>query len=222
MSNPKSNDTGLAPTPEPALPRKPGRPRSAEADRAILVATLDLLAEVGLQALSIEQVAARAGVGKKTVYRRWSSKNDLVCDAIRTMQAELPLIDTGNLRHDLMVMHRTALASLAAAPIMRPLYLRLASELHANPPVFQAFLTELVQPRFEQFKAVVRRAQERGEVSSDLDLDLVVDMLIGPMLFRWVSIDALRPAPSSADATSLAEHTVDLALSCLGSRGEPV
>jgi AcrR family transcriptional regulator len=222
MSKTRVNGAEPAAAAEAGLTRrKPGRPRSADADRAILAATLGLLADVGLQALSIEQVAARAGVGKKTVYRRWPSKDALVSDAIRSVQAQMPLIDTGNLRHDLIAMHTAALTSLATAPLMRPLYLRLAGEFHSNPAAFQVFLTELVQPRFEQFTEAVKKAQERGDLRRDLDPDLLVDMLIGPMLFRWAFTDILRPATSAPDAATLAEQTVDLALSSLGSRGDP-
>src|SRR5580692_5441762 len=80
-----------------------GRPRSQEADRAILAATLDLLASRGLAAMSIEEIAARAGVGKATIYRRWSSKGLLALDAFVTAFAEQqPLPDTGTLRGDLI------------------------------------------------------------------------------------------------------------------------
>jgi AcrR family transcriptional regulator len=215
----KNTSTAMAAAREPvSTARRPGRPRSAEAGKAILGAALGLLAEVGLQALSIEQVAARAGVGKKTIYRRWPSKDALVCDAIRSMQSQMPVIDTGNLRDDLIAMYRTALGSLAAVPLMRPLYLRLASEFHANPAVFQVFLTQLVLPRFEQFTQSVRNAQARGEIRQDLDLDLVADVLIGPILSRWVFTGMLRPAPTTADTASLAEQIAELLLRCLGSR----
>src|SRR5690349_24183101 len=80
-----------------------GRPRSAEADRAILTATVDLLAERGLAAMSIEEVAARAGVGNTTIYRRWPSKGLLALDAfVDSFREEQPLPDTGTLRGDLL------------------------------------------------------------------------------------------------------------------------
>src|ERR1700726_424948 len=93
------------PAAEPASPAgaQRGRPRSAEADRSILAATLDLLAERGLDAMSIEEIAARAGVGKATIYRRWSSKGLLALDAfVVSFRAEQPLPDTGTLRGDLI------------------------------------------------------------------------------------------------------------------------
>src|SRR6476620_10356561 len=80
-----------------------GRPRSQEADRAILTATVELLAERGLAAMSIEEVAARAGVGKTTIYRRWPSKGLLALDAfVGSFREEQPLPDTGTLRGDLL------------------------------------------------------------------------------------------------------------------------
>ena len=204
-----------------ASPRKPGRPRSREADTAILDATVALLAEVGFQALSIERVAALAHVGKKTIYRRWSSKEALVCDAIRTLQSEMPFLDTGNLRDDLAAMHRNALAVLEGVPVMRPLYLRLASEIYANPAVFDTFLEELVMPRFEAVKQLIRRAQDRGEVRSDIDLDLIIDLLMGPVLSRWLFAGLLAPAMSEADTTRFIHQLVDLQLGVVGGRDWP-
>lgn len=201
-------------------PRKPGRPRSREADAAIIEATIALLADVGYQALSLERVAALAHVGKKTIYRRWSSKEALVCDAIRSLQSEMPLLDTGNLRDDLAAMHRNALATLAAAPVMRSLYLRLAGEMHANPSVFGVFLAELVVPRFEALNHLVRRAQERGEIRSDIGLSLIVDILIGPVLARWMFAGVLVPTMAESDMASSVAELVDLTLFAVGKRAE--
>jgi AcrR family transcriptional regulator len=196
-------------------PRKPGRPRSAQAHHAILQATLTLLAEVGLQSLSIERVAARAGVGKKTIYRRWSSKEALVSAAIQSLQAEMPVVDTGNLRVDLLAMYRTALYSLTAAPVMRPLYLKLAAEYFSHPAIFEVFVAQLIVPRFQQFTRLVEQAQSRGEIRQDLDRDVVVDILLGPMVFRWLFMNVLRPAPSPAEADLQTEQLVDLVLGWL-------
>src|SRR5260370_18750172 len=96
--------------------RKPGRPRSAQAQKAIIDATLELLAEEGFQGLSIEAVAARAGVGKTTIYRRWSSKEELVMEAIRQVQIDVPVMDTGNFRNDLAALLQTAYQGFMALP----------------------------------------------------------------------------------------------------------
>src|SRR6266566_4619906 len=82
--------------------RKAGRPRSAQSHQAILEATLALFAEEGLQGLSIEAIAERARVGKTTIYRRWSSKEDVIKDALNLFRADNPIPDTGNIRNDLL------------------------------------------------------------------------------------------------------------------------
>ena len=88
----------------------PGRPRSERADRAIIDAALSLFAEPGPEGLCIEQVAARAGVGKATIYRRWPGKEDLLLDAIATLQAPLPEPRGVSVREDLV----TLLSAMAA------------------------------------------------------------------------------------------------------------
>src|SRR5579859_3193180 len=206
------------PAAEDELRRKPGRPRSAQAHQSILDATLELLAEVGLQAMSIEQVAARAAVGKKTIYRRWSSKEALVLDAIRSIQADMPVMDTGHLRDDLISMYQTAWRSLQARPLIRPLYLRLLSECDAHPAVFHMFVSQLALPRFHQFVQMVEKAQARGEIRQDLDLQLVTDLLIGPMLFRWMVTNMLLPSPTRTDLASFPEQITDLVLHCLAGK----
>lgn len=198
--------------------RKPGRPRSKEAHQAILDAALELLAEVGFQAMSIEQVAARAAVGKKTIYRRWSSKEALVLDAIRSIQAEMPVIDTGHVRDDLISMYRAAWQSLQSRPLIRPLYLRLLSECDANPAVFHVFVSQLALPRFHQFMQMLEKAQARGDIRQDLDLHLVTDLLIGPMLFRWMATSILLPSPTQADLASFTEQVTHLVLHCLAGK----
>src|SRR6266446_6100976 len=99
-----------------AAPR--GRPRSQEADRAILTATADLLAERGLAAMSIEEVAARAGVGKTTIYRRWPSKGLLALDAfVASFREEQPQPDTGTLRGDLLAALRAWVRAVTHTPM---------------------------------------------------------------------------------------------------------
>src|SRR5437899_12567871 len=94
---------------EPVLVvRKAGRPRSVQSHQAILEATLEIFAEEGLQGLSIEAIAERAGVGKTTIYRRWSSKEDVIKDALDLFRGEHPLPDTGNIRDDLLYIAKEA------------------------------------------------------------------------------------------------------------------
>ena len=86
---------------EESEPQRPvGRPRSAEVHSAILTATVELFAEEGFDGMSLEAVANRAGVGKTAIYRRWSSKEALVLDALKVLSVEVPIVDTGNFRED--------------------------------------------------------------------------------------------------------------------------
>src|SRR2546429_3715813 len=117
--------------PGPGAPR--GRPRSQEADLAILTATVGLLAERGLAAMSIEEVAARAGVGKTTIYRRWPSKGLLALDAfVISFRAEQPLPDTGSLRGDLLSALRAWVRAVTQTA-MGPLLTGLIAEAQHDP-----------------------------------------------------------------------------------------
>src|SRR5512142_1481611 len=124
-----------------------GRPRSAEADRAILTATADLLAERGLAAMSIEEVAARAGVGKTTIYRRWPSKGLLALDAfVISFRAEQPLPDTGSLRGDLLSALRAWVRATTQTP-MGPMLTGLIAEAQHDPERRGAWRDRGLEPR---------------------------------------------------------------------------
>ena len=103
---------------DPSPARAIGRPRDARADRAILTATLQLMAERGVRDLRMDDVAERAGVGKATIYRRYRSKDELVSDAVATLVSEIAIPDTGSTRADLMALMTQAVelysGSLAA------------------------------------------------------------------------------------------------------------
>jgi AcrR family transcriptional regulator len=162
--------------------RRPGRPRSAEADRAILGAALQLAAEGGLSRLTMEAVAARAGVGKATVYRRWDSKEELFIDALRSVAGELDPPDTGSFRGDWIAIFGADQQAISPAAVR--IVPRLLSESADDPPLYRAVIDTMVAPRREIGRAVTRRAMERGEIRADLDPDLVVDMVVGPLVYR--------------------------------------
>src|SRR5689334_2502748 len=195
--------------------RRPGRPRSAQAHQAILDAALALLAEKGFEAMSIEEVAERAGVGKTTIYRRWSSKTELVIEALRNLQAEFPIIeiDTGSLRSDLIAFLQTAARSQASSSLVRDLLLRLVSELQSHPDFFKTFTPRLLTPRIEYFAGMVERAKARGELRDDLDWQLVLELVAGPIFYRVIFGDSIVPAPAD-----WAERIVDALLQGLAPR----
>jgi AcrR family transcriptional regulator len=168
-----------------AVRRPPGRPRSERSHQAIVVATLELLAEQGFQQLTMEQVARRAGVGKATIYRRWPAKADLVKDAIRYFSAELPVPDTGSLAGDWAVLSEAviAVARNRNAALLMP---RLLSEVAQDAEMHAVFSAWLVEPRREVLRTVLRRAMERGELRDDADPELLIDMLVGPIIYRFI------------------------------------
>jgi len=158
-----------------------GRPRSEEAHQAILDATLALLAEVGFSALTVEGVAARAGVGKATIYRRWPSKVPLVVEAFGGLPA-FEEADTGSLAGDLKAMLRAYLELFNKTPLATVLP-ALASE-RAHDPALAELFNPVLRQRRSPLTAALERAKARGEIPSDTDLELAADLIVGPIAVR--------------------------------------
>lgn len=163
--------------------RTPGRPRSEASHEAIVRATLELLLEVGYRSLTMEAVRARAGVGKATIYRRWASKEELVRDAIVAMHDDFVAPDTGSLRGDYegMAARVLAAAERAGAATFMP---RLLGDAANDPELHAIFYKHLVEPRRNQLREVLERAVARGEIRDDLDLEQVMDLFAGPVVYR--------------------------------------
>jgi AcrR family transcriptional regulator len=195
--------------------RKPGRPRSAQAHKAILDATLELLAEEGFQGLSIEDVAARAGVGKTTIYRRWTSKDELVIDAIQEVQVDLSMVDTGNFRNDLVTLFKTAYKGMMARPLLEQLVLKFIGESYTNPEIFQAFLKQLIIPRFQHFFYMVEQAKARKEIRKDIDPTLVMDLVAGSLYYHWIVTRYVMPM-SSTSPDEWVEQMIDGVMQGIG------
>jgi AcrR family transcriptional regulator len=171
----------------------PGRPRSERAHRAILGAALELVAEQGLSALTMESVAARAGVGKATIYRRWPSKLPLVMEAL----GELPPLqpsDTGSLRRDLVEMLRGFLRLLRSTPLV-PVLLSLSAEASRDPTLARQLRAHFARRR-EPIAAALQRAIGRGELPRELDPELAADLLVGPLLTRVCFTGGRLDAPA--------------------------
>jgi AcrR family transcriptional regulator len=197
--------------------RKPGRPRSAQAHKAILDSTLELLAEEGFQGLSIEEVAARAGVGKTTIYRRWASKDELVMDAIRAVQINLSIVETGNFRNDLMTLFEDAYQGMMTHPLLGQLALKFIGEYQTNSEIFQVFITQLLVPRFQQFRHMVEQAQARNEIRRDIDWTLVIELIGGSLYFHWIITRFLAPS-SSSSADEWVEQMIDMVMQGIGTK----
>jgi AcrR family transcriptional regulator len=162
--------------------RSPGRPRDERADRLILEAALDLFLEVGYDSMSIERVAERAGVGKTTIYRRWPSKEELVVATIDTLYEGMELPDTGDVRVDLksVVRHMHRLIRTTKAGRALP---RMAGEVARGTALGHAYMKCVMAPRVGAVADALQRALERGELRPDLNVQLAVASLVGPMMF---------------------------------------
>ncbi|MEG4942827.1 TetR/AcrR family transcriptional regulator [Microcoleus sp. F4-D5] len=165
--------------------KPPGRPRSAQSHQAILQAALELLAEVGFAAMSMDAIAARAGVGKTTIYRRYASKEELVADAIESIREEIVIPDTGNLQSDIDTLIQNA-AQITLNPIGRQTVAMIISSASSNPQFAQIYWTKYLQPRRKAFAVVLERAKARKEIQADLDSDLIFDTMSGIMLYALI------------------------------------
>jgi AcrR family transcriptional regulator len=165
--------------------RQVGRPRSEEADRAILDAALQLFAEAGFDGLTVEGVAARAGVGKATIYRRYPGKVDLVMAAARVVcLAEVPHLDTGSVAEDLRAIAR-GLVHLLTETVAGPAVAQIVSELDRNPELRHAH-SDFIATRRALTTAAVQRGVERGELVPETDAELVTDLVGGPIFYRYL------------------------------------
>lgn len=162
-----------------------GRPRSVESRRAILHAAMMILQSDGYRALTIEGIAARAGVSKQTIYRWWPSAAYIVLEALTADPHQSLLPDTGALSEDLLGLVRPMVKALAArrGPIMKALI----AEAQADPRFAETFRTTFMAQHREALAALVGRAQLRGEVGVDADPELAADIVYGPMLYRLLN-----------------------------------
>ncbi|MER7791362.1 TetR/AcrR family transcriptional regulator [Streptomyces sp. NPDC097640] len=210
--SPPAPPPGPAPTPASAPAsgcsgaRLPGRPRSAAADAAIIEAALRLIEEgATIGELSIEGIAREAGVGKATLYRRWSGKDALMIDVLRSLEEPSPRPDGVSVRDDLVtileLMRRRGLAKRNSALLRTVL-----TQMHANQKLWRTYDEHVIAARREVLREVLRRGMASGEIRDDLDIDLLADLFTGPMLARAI-LQEWKALPEG-----LAESIVDTVL----------
>ncbi len=163
--------------------RRPGRPRSERADRAIMDATLSLFAESGAAGLCIEKVAARAGVGKATIYRRWPGKEDLLLAAFASLKAPLPEPRGRSVREDLRMLLE-AMSEQFADPRHAREFALLLGEGARYPRLMARYAETVIEPRREVIRSVLRRGTVTGELRGDTDIEAALFMLTGSVLAR--------------------------------------
>ena len=159
-----------------------GRPRVEGLDQALLDVTLELAGEVGLNGMSMDDLAQRAGVSKATIYRRWPSKERLVLEALNQAMRPFDLIDTGSLRGDLddyLTELARRMATGKASDVLPDL---IAASV--RDPNLRNSLDEYIRHRRQPLQTILGRALERGELASETDVEVLIDALIGPFVYR--------------------------------------
>jgi AcrR family transcriptional regulator len=169
----------------PVGPRRPGRPREEATERAITAAARSVLAEQGLTRLSMEHVAARAGVAKSTLYRRWPSKVELAVHAVAVAFDEIDVEDHGSLAADMRAGIDEA-ARLLRDPSTGGAYAALLAESARDPDGVGRAVRSSLSTRLHALVAVsVQRAIERREIRPEMiDVDLLADVVVGSVLHR--------------------------------------
>lgn len=182
--------------------RPPGRPRSERAHRAILRAANELLEGEGFAAVTVDAIAERAGVSKATVYRWWPNRAAVVMDGfLSTVSSEVPFPHTGHAREDIRIhMHR--LAEAFSGKIGRTVA-ALIAEGQTDPELAEALRSRWLSVRRAEAREILELGIERGELRRDLDLEVAVDVLYGPIYYRML----VGHAPLDDDfADALADH----------------
>jgi AcrR family transcriptional regulator len=182
--------------------RGPGRPRSTRADEAIIDAVVALLMEgVAAEVISIEAVAARAGVGKATIYRRWSTKDSLLVDVLASLKGPLPEVAGVSVRDDL----RTLLRPVGQTTTVHSgaLLSCLLTDLRRSPTLHECY-RRIIEPRRELMRQVLRRGITEGVLRPDLDIEAVMAMLVAPML-----AETMLPWYPDLDRETLLERLLD-------------
>ena len=163
-----------------------GRPRDEVARGRILEAALELLEELGFASATTDAIAERAGASKATIYRWWPNKAAVLLEALREAVAqELPFPDTGDLREDIRVQLENFVKLLTGR--RGRIFKAFIAAAQSDPEVASAFLSVWIQPRRAKTKVVLERHRQSGRLRADLDLDLVLDLLYGPLYFRLLA-----------------------------------
>lgn len=193
-----------------------GRPRDESRDQAIREAVVEILSKEGYHDLTIDAVAARAHVGKATVYRRWPGKSELVIDTISSLsQRERPMPDTGSLREDLLSVLNGWRKTLTGR--LGGIVVAVIAELPRNPELAGVYQVETLQSARNVMQAVLHRAAERGEIPEDAPFSLASELAGGVMIYRLI----FQRAPLSEEFVNALVDEALLPMLCTG-RTTPV
>ncbi len=203
-TTPAPSDERVGPGEASPARRGRGRPRDPDTDERITAAAAELMLQRGFDRTTVDDVAARAGVGKATVYRRWPSKDDLAVAAMETLySAEMPEPDTGSVTRDLTESYRAVLIFVNTPE--GEAFLRTSIAESVRDDRIAELYRASTERREEHSRATFRRAIERGEVRPDIDVDCAVQWLGGLLAIRAITH---RPMPAVEDVDTLVEFTL--------------
>jgi len=166
-----------------------GRPRSSDVDKRILDATLTLLAEVGVEKISMETIATKAGVGKSSIYRRWKNKDDLILDALEQLKPEFNISIKGKLDHILFELSRNFTEQMNN-PLGKQMLSLLISTLSSNSQISESYWENHSLPKTKEISNLLQNYLEEESIRKEANLDLVSEFLIGFIIYQLL----LKPA----------------------------
>lgn len=163
--------------------RKPGRPRDEAVDAAVVEATLDLVEEDGLATVSMDAIAERAGVSKASIYRRWPGKGELLVDCVAGLTGDVQQPETGDIRESLVGILRQVRRFFAKAKAGQ-LFPWMVGEVAAGSDLGRRYAEAVILPRRAMMAEVLEAAVDRGELRTDLDIEVAVDQVTGPLVLE--------------------------------------
>lgn len=175
---------------EPTAQR--GRPRSEKADRDILAAALDVLAEAGAAGFSVEAVAQRAGVSKTTIYRRFPGAHDLLAEALSTLNDDLPAVPQCATARDSLIALLNGMRTRAVDTRADRCLPQVMSQAQQNPDLFEIYHDRVVEARRDRIRSILRRGIEAGELRDDVDIELLASMFTAPMIWMTMATPPSR------------------------------
>ena len=184
---------------------KAGRPRDPHLDQALLRAAREVFLARGYQHASLSEVARHAGVGTPAIYRRWRTKADMAIDVVTEEVRADPIPDTGDIRRDLIAFFRLRLATWSS-PLFHQVILPVVIEAFVDPDLAQQVSRRFAEYRQPATEARVRKAMAAGQLRSDTDPDVLIDLLNGPLMMPRIYS---RPMPHADDAESIIDHMLE-------------
>jgi AcrR family transcriptional regulator len=178
-------------------PASPGRPRSDSVDRALAEAALEEFIARGYHAMSIESIAARAGVSKVSLYRRWRSKLAIATEVLRFLSKTASAIeDHGSLEADIRGLLKESIGSRSAKSVAT-IVMRMMGEISVDPELLALYRAHIIVPRLEQLRSLIERARARKELRANLSTDIACAMIAGPLFLCYLALLAEVEMPDN-------------------------